>query len=65
MKALVGLNSSGRTLIIAGDDNDRYTKYLKEMAKRADIAIQSVEITDEELIRLMTDNSNIDSILTD
>lgn len=64
MKALIGLNTIGRTLLFAGDD-EQTIKHIKDIARRADIAIQEIEVTDEDVLKLMQDNSYIEELMAE
>ena len=61
MKAIIGLNENGSTLLYSGDDEGKVER-LKEIARKTDIGIKEIEVSEEDITKLMQDNSYIDKI---
>lgn len=62
VKAFIGFNTIGKTLLLVGDDECNIQN-LKNIAKKADIAIQETDITEEDVIKIMQDNSYLDKLV--
>lgn len=64
MRVLLGISQKGKAVVYSGND-EAEMQYILEIAKRADIAVQEVDVTEEQLLEIMEDNSSIESITSE
>ena len=61
MKAIIGINTEGNTLLYTGED-EKQIKTVKQVASKADIAVQEIDLTEEEVLETIKDNTVISKL---